>query len=119
LPADWTPDKAEQFQSYWDNLYSGQLGARPKLKFIPTGTANAYTEIKEPPLKSEFDEWLTRIVCFAFSYPPAAFLALSNRSTAEQHAKQAEEEGSEPLKLHIADMINSIVARRDQGRAGL
>jgi len=25
------------------------------------------------PLKDDFDEWLARVVCFAFSVPPTAF----------------------------------------------
>lgn len=78
------------------------------MKFLPGGANNAYTALKEPPLKNEFDEWLVRIVCAAFSYPPQAFTALSNRSTAEQHEKTAEEEGLGPLKLWFADLANEI-----------
>jgi hypothetical protein len=111
LPETWTPDKVQQFQDYWDNLYSGNLANRRKMKFIPSGTNSRYTALHEPPLKNEFDEWLTRIVCFAFSYPPSAFVSLSNRSIAESHEKQAEEEGTEPLKLWFADMANDIIER--------
>jgi hypothetical protein len=81
------------------------------MKFIPAGSNSRYTPIKEPPLKNEFDEWLVRVVCFAFSYPPSAFVSLSNRSIAEAHEKQAEEEGTEPLKAWFADMANDIICR--------
>jgi hypothetical protein len=111
LPETWTPDKTQQFQDYFDSMFSGNLGNRRKLKFIPAGTNSAYTALKEPPLKNEFDEWLIRIVCFAFSYPPSAFVSLSNRSIAEQHEKQSEEEGVEPLKEWFADMANEIICR--------
>jgi portal protein len=111
LPETWGPDQVQRFQDYFDSLYSGNLGNRRKMKFIPSGTNSRYHELHEPPLKSEFDEWLTRICCFAFSYPPQAFVALSNRSTAEQHEKTAEEEGTEPLKLWFADMANDIIER--------
>jgi HK97 family phage portal protein len=111
LPESWTPDKVQQFQDYWDSIYSGNFANRRKMKFIPSGSNSRYTALKEPPLKSEFDEWLVRIVCFAFSYPPAAFVALSNRSIAEQHEKQAEEEGVEPLKQWAAETFNEIISR--------
>jgi hypothetical protein len=111
LPETWGPDKVQQFQDYFDSLYSGNLANRRKLKFIPSGTNSKYTPIHEPPLKSEFDEWLVRIVCFAFSYPPTAFVSLSNRSIAEQHEKQAEEEGVEPLKQWAAETFNEIISR--------
>ncbi|WP_439398683.1 phage portal protein [Bradyrhizobium sp. PMVTL-01] len=109
LPENWTPDQVARFQEYWDSLFVGNLAARRRMKFIPTGSTNSYTALKEPPLKNEFDEWLVRIVCFAFSYPPNAFVALSNRSIADQHERQAEEEGIEPLKAWCADTFNEII----------
>ncbi|UGY15133.1 phage portal protein [Bradyrhizobium septentrionale] len=111
LPAEWTPDQTARFQQYWDDLFSGNLANRRRMKFIPTGSGNAYTPLKEPPLKNEFDEWLVRIVCFAFSYPPAAFVSLSNRSIAEQHEKQAEEEGIEPMKQWVTETLNDVLMR--------
>jgi hypothetical protein len=75
LPETWSPDKVQQFQDYWDNLNSGNWASRRKMKFNPAGAGSRYTATKEPPLKNEFDEWLVRVVCFAFSYPPSAFVA--------------------------------------------
>lgn len=111
LPESWTPDNVQRFQDYWDSLHAGNLANRRKMKFLPTGKGNAYTPLKEPPLKNEFDEWLVRIVCFAFSYPPGAFVSLSNRSVAEQHERTAEEEGLGPLKQWASDLINGVIER--------
>jgi Phage portal protein len=111
LPESWTPDKIQQFQDYWDSLYSGNLANRRRMKFVPGGNRSNYTALKEPPLKNEFDEWLIRLCCFAFSYPPQAFVALSNRSTAEQLEKTAEEEGVEPIKQWFADLANAVIER--------
>ena len=109
LPESWSPDQIGRFQDYIDSMYSGNLANRRKLKFIAGGGRDSYVQLKEPPLKNEFDEWLTRIVCFAFSYPPAAFVSLSNRSIAEQHAKTGEEEGLESTELFVSDLINSVI----------
>jgi hypothetical protein len=111
LPETWSPDNVQKFQDYWDNLLSGNWASRRKMKFIPAGSGSRYFETKEPPLKNSFDEYLIRIVCFAFSYPPQAFVALSNRSTAEQHERTAEEEGTEPLKAWVTDLVNDVVER--------
>jgi hypothetical protein len=108
LPSDWTPDQISRFQDYWDNLYSGNLGNRRKMKFV-AGDGN-YTPMHEPPLKTEIDEWLVRIICAAFSYPPAAFVSLSNRSIAEQHDKTSEEEGLQTSKQWVCDLFNEIIA---------
>ncbi len=109
LPETWTVDQVKQYEDSWNNMLAGNLGRRRQIRFT-AGDAK-FTAFKEPPLKTEFDEWLIRIVCFAFSYPPAAFVSLSNRSVAEQHEKQAEQEGIDPLKLWAADAINEILNR--------
>ena len=106
LPPTWGPDQIQRLQDYWDALYSGNLANRRKLKFTADGK---YTALKEPPLKNEIDEWLVRIVCFAFSYPPSAFVSLSNRSIAESHEKQSEEEGLGTLQQWAAELFNEII----------
>lgn len=111
LPETWTPDQTMRFQDYWDNLFSGNLGNRRRMKFIPGGSGSRYNATKEPPLKNEFDEFLIRIVCAALSYPPSAFVSLSNRSIAESHERQAEEEGTEPLKAWFCELANEIICK--------
>ena len=110
LPSTWSPDQVGRFQDYWDSLYSGNLAMRRQMKFIAGD--GKFEALKEPPLKSEFDEWLVRIVCFAFSYPPNAFVQLSNRSIAEQHDKTGEEEGLQSTKLWASDLFNEIIEHR-------
>ena len=110
LPESWTPDQVQKFQDYWDNLLAGNLGRRRQMRFM-AGGAGSYVALKEPPLKAEIDEFLIRIVCFAFSYPPSAFVRLSNRSVAEQHERTAEEEGLQPIKQWVGDLINEVISR--------
>lgn len=107
LPESWTVDQVAQFQDWWDSLFVGNLGLRRQLRFV-SGNGK-YQAFAEPPLKAEVDEWLSRIICFAFSYPPSALVALSNRSIAEQHDRTAEEEGLEPLKQWFAEIANEII----------
>jgi hypothetical protein len=111
LPETFTADQTQRFQDYWDSMLSGNLANRRKMKFIPAGTGSRYTATKEPPLKNEFDEYLIRICCAALSYPPSAFVSLSNRSIAEQHERSAEEEGLEPLKAWFCELANEVIER--------
>lgn len=110
LPESWTPDQVQKFQLYWDNIFAGNIGKRRQMKFVAAGSKSSYVPFKEPPLKNEFDEWLVRIVCFAFSYPPTAFVSLANRSIAEQHDKTAEEEGLQPAKQWATELFNDVIA---------
>ncbi len=107
VPETWTPDQIQRYQDYFDAMLSGNLAARRRMKFVPGG--GKYTPTKEAPLKTDFDEWLVRIVCFAFSYPPTAFVQLSNRSIAEEHSKVGEEEGLQSTKQWAAEFFNEII----------
>jgi hypothetical protein len=83
VPETWTPDQIASYQKYWDAYFEGDLGRRRRAKFIPGGVAKTFIQTKEPELKGPFDEWLARIVCFAFSISPQALTQTVNRATAE------------------------------------
>ena len=66
VPNSWTPDQIKQFQDYWDTEFSGDLAKRRRAKFVPGDSASRVHQTKEPSHKDDFDEWLARIICFAF-----------------------------------------------------
>ncbi len=107
LPETWSPDQVGRFQSFWDNLFIGDLGRRRQMRFVAGG--GKLQPLHEPPLKSETDEWLARVIAFAFSYPPSALVKLSNRSVAEQHERTAEEEGLGPLQQWAKEVFDDII----------
>ena len=67
-------------------------------------------QTKEPEHKDDFDEWLARIICFAFSVPPQWAVKVMNRATADNQSAQSEEEGLEPTKEWVKDLIDEIIA---------
>jgi len=80
VPQGWTPDQIKQFQDSptltlprlrgregWG--FAGDLAKRRRAKFVPGETAAKVVQTKEPQHKDDFDEWLARIICFAFSVP--------------------------------------------------
>ena len=109
VPQGWTPDQIKQFQDYWDTEFSGDLARRRRAKFVPGDTAAKVVQTKEPQHKDDFDEWLARIICFAFSVPPQWAVKLMNRATADNQSAQSEEEGLEPTKEWVKDLIDEII----------
>jgi HK97 family phage portal protein len=108
VPEQWTPEQIRQFQEYWDALLEGNLAARRHTRFVPGGLK--YQPIRETPLKDEFDEWLARVVCFAFSIPPTAFAKGTNRATAETAQGTALAEGLQPLLVWLKALIDRILS---------
>ena len=110
VPETWTPDQIASYQKYWDAYFEGDLGRRRRAKFIPGGVAKTFIQTKEPELKGPFDEWLARIVCFAFSISPQALTQTVNRATAETQKELAEEEGLAPILAWAKALIDDILA---------
>ena len=77
---------------------------------MPGDTAAKVRQTKEPEHKDDFDEWLARIICFAFSVPPQWAVKAMNRATADNQSAQSEEEGLEPTKEWVKDLIDEIIA---------
>ena len=107
MPETWTTKQIEEFQEYWDQLLTGNLAQRRKMRFI-THDAKYYP-MKEAALTDAFDEWLARIICYAFSLPPTAFTKAVNRATAEQANEAAIEEGLSPLMLWVKQTMDFII----------
>ena len=109
VPDGWTVDQIRQFQQYWDGLLSGNAAYRARTKFVPGGLT--YQPTRELALKDEMDEWLARIVCFAFSIAPTALTRATNRSVAESVKATAFEEGLAPLMRWVKGVADLVLTR--------
>jgi hypothetical protein len=110
VPETWTGSQIAEYQVYFDQMLSGDLGARRRLKFVPSGVGKGIVPTKEVVLKDEFDEWLARIVCFAFSVSPTPFIKQMNRATAGSQKEQSDEEGLAPILAWIKSLIDMILS---------
>jgi hypothetical protein len=109
-PAGWNADQIQQFQEWFDSITSGNLAARRKLMWGPDGAK--YQRFIEPALKDDFDEWLARIACFAFSISPTPFTKTQNRGEQLATKEAALEEGLAPLMGWVKRLIDDVIQRR-------
>jgi hypothetical protein len=108
-PEAWTSTQVKEFQGWWDSVLAGNTEERRRARFVPGGITA--TMLKPDQLKDMFDEWLARIICFAFSLSPQALVKETNRATAETAKEAAQEEGLEPLKQWLKDVLDDLLAR--------
>jgi HK97 family phage portal protein len=111
-PDGWSPEQIRQFQEWFDAALAGNTGARTRLVWGPSGSK--YQAFREAPYKDDFDEWLARVVCYAFSLPPTAFTPQVNRATAQAAQEAAIEEGLAPLLGWVKRLVDDVI----QGRMG-
>ena len=109
VPKEWTPEQIARFQVAWDALLRAQQN-QAGLKFVP-GDMRFQPTRSDAMLMGPFDEWLARVVCYAFSLPPTAFVQQQNRATAEQANDTGLEEGLAPLMVWFKGVIDRIIQR--------
>lgn len=109
-PDSWNPDQLSQFEMYFNSKMQGNLENRSRAVFVPLD-ASKIKEMRDPDLKGAFDEWLARIVCYAFSVPAAPFIKEMNRSTADSAKTAAMEEGLMPILNWIKRLMDFIIRK--------
>ncbi|NOG73765.1 phage portal protein [Roseicella sp. DB1501] len=95
-------------RDWWNALTTGNTAARQQAAFLP-GKPGSFQPIVDAALKDQFDEWLARIICFAFSISPTPFVQQVNRATAETAKQAALEEGLGPLQAHIKSLMDRVI----------
>lgn len=106
-PEGWQLDKIKELQDWLDDKISGNQSEQAKLIWGPAGSK--YQAFKDAPIKDEFDEWLARVVAYAFSLPPTPFIKQMNRSTAESDQDRALTEGLGPLLRWVKRWVDHII----------
>ncbi|HEX5319808.1 MAG TPA: phage portal protein [Stellaceae bacterium] len=109
-PEGWSAEQIRQFQEWFDSVLAGNTASRTRLVWAPGGSK--YQAFAEAPYKDEFDEWLARIVCYAFSLPPTAFTRQVNRATAETSQQAALDEGMAPLMGWVKRLADHVIQDR-------
>lgn len=110
MPADWTIGEIKEFQRWFDLLLAGNLAKKRRLIAIPD-TKNPAQFSKEKALVDTADDYLTRVVAYAFSVSPQNLIKQVNRGTAKESSDTAQIEGLEPYLKHVENVLNHIISR--------
>ena len=110
VPSDWNTDAVREFQLYFDDLLKDP-NERRKMRFVPGEIAKNFHETKQPPLKDLYDEWLARVVCYAFSIEATPFVAQVNRAVADTNREQSTSEGLVPLKKWFKNLMDDMIEK--------
>lgn len=110
VPPEWTPLQIAQYQGFFDALMAGNPHLKSKVRFVPGGMKPFYLKGgAAETLKSDWDEWVTRLICFVFGVSPQPFIREMTRATAEVANEKAKEAGEVPdlrwFKFNIMDPI--------------
>lgn len=108
-PPDWTPQQIQNMQAMFDNWTSDQANRR-KAYFIPGGTSFNATRPAQT-LDPQQDEWLARVVTYAFNLPNLPLVAQQNRATAETANDAGLREGLAPVIVWLKGLMDLIIQK--------
>lgn len=109
VPSTWTPDQIRDFQDWFDALLTGNTEKRRGALFVPGEVAKSYVPTKDAEMFGAAEEWISRLVCFAFGIPHQALVKEVNRATADNAAEQAIEDGLAPVMTWVKSIMDSIL----------
>lgn len=108
-PNEWTPEQLRSFQDWFDARLAGNTGKRRGATFVPGEVAKGYVATKDVELFGTAEEWIARVVCYAFNLSPQAFMVMMNRATATTAKDTADEEGIKPTKKWVKSLIDFLL----------
>lgn len=108
-PATWTPDQVKQFQDWFDSMLTGNTGEKRRARFVPGDVAKGYVPTKPAELFGEAEEWLVRVMCYAFNVSPQPFVKMMNRATAETAQETAVSEGLAPVQNWVKGLMDTLL----------
>ncbi|HEX4157000.1 MAG TPA: phage portal protein [Rhizomicrobium sp.] len=112
-PDSLTNDQLAEWQKFWNSLFVGNVQSRRHGTWVPKGTD--FKPLQPPPLSDAFDEFLARLICFAFSISPQPFVSMMNRATAETAHDAAVEEGLMPVLNYFRRLFRILFDRMGWG----
>lgn len=106
-PETWSPGQIEQWQGYWDSFMYGDQAAKHQIKWMPGGSAIAWSNEKD--FTDAFSLFLMRKSCAAYHVVPTdiGFTENSNYSTGESQADVGHRVGDLPLGRYAERIITS------------
>jgi hypothetical protein len=107
MPESWTMQQIKDFQTWFDSMLAGNLARKRRMIMIPATEKGAQFS-KDKLLTDATDDYLTRVVAFAFSVSPQNLIKQVNRGTAKESTDVAALEGIEPVLKHIENVANEL-----------
>lgn len=109
VPSTWTPEQIRAFQTWFNSVLFGDTGARRGALFVPGEVAKGLVQTKEVNLFGQAEEWMARVICYAFGVSPTPLVSQVNRATAESAIWEAISDGLAPIQVWVKGLIDRVL----------
>jgi phage portal protein BeeE len=106
-PPDWTPNQIEAAQDWFQSQFADSMAARWRALLLPNGCRPM--ETKQVQLKDDMDDWLARVLSYAFSVDPSQLQKQMSRASSQHGQEQSDREGFQPFSNFFAEQIDRMI----------
>jgi HK97 family phage portal protein len=109
VPETWDTKQIKEFQNWFDSILAGNLQRKRRILIVPD-TKKGIQFSKTEALTDTTDEYLIRVVAFAFGISPSNLVKqVGHQSTNKEQTDTSQEEGLEPILKHIEVELNRVI----------
>jgi len=103
-PQSWTPNQIKGFQTWVDEVLAGDIERRAGGAVVVPG-GGTIQEARSEKWTYEYEEWLARVISWAFGVSPLPIAKQMNRSTGETLEASSMESGPRPVAAFIGESV--------------
>ena len=110
MPESWTAQQIKDFQKWFDSMLAGNLKMKRRMIMVPDAKHEP-TMTKHEALTDVTDDYLNRVVAFAFGESPQPLVKqVGHHRRQRKETTRRRPPGSSPDLNHIAGSLNDILA---------
>lgn len=111
MPEDWTVGQIKEFTNWLNSMLRGNIAEKSRIIPVPSSKQPVQFAKEKSLVDPTINEYLVRVVAFAFSVSPQNLLKQVNRGTAKESSDVAQMEGLEPTLKHVETVMTQDVIR--------
>ncbi len=112
LPNTVTTEQVKEFEEWFNSVNRGDTAFMRRVRFVPNPSPSGdpkFVELKQQLLNEGLDEWLIRLICYAFNVPPTQLVKMHARAASDTMKEEAQMTGLEAYQKWFASVMNHII----------
>ncbi|HKT10638.1 MAG TPA: phage portal protein, partial [Terriglobia bacterium] len=112
LPNTVTTEQVKEFEQWFNSVNRGDPAFMRRVRFVPNPSPTGdpkFVELKQHLLADGIDEWLIRMVAYAFNVPPTQLVRMHARAATESMSDESQVTGLEAYQKWFEALMNHII----------
>ena len=110
-PPDWNQEQIEGAQTWYNSQFVDNMAQKWRAILLPNGCEPLSAGHIILDEKSDMDDWLAGLICYAFSVDRSQLIKPMNRASAQHGGQQSDKEGFQPFSMFFEQSMTELIYR--------